>query len=101
MPAYRKLHTFFVKEYLPAARDSIAMSALPDGQAWYAFRVKHATTTDLTPDEIHELGLAEVARIRAEMEKVKAEAGFKGSLADFVSSCARTSASSSARARRC
>jgi uncharacterized protein (DUF885 family) len=84
VPAYRKLHTFFVKEYLPVARDSIAMSALPDGQAWYAFRVKDTTTTDLTPDAIHQLGLAEVARLRAEMEQVKAEAKFQGSLAEFT-----------------
>ncbi|WP_224249417.1 DUF885 domain-containing protein [Hyalangium gracile] len=84
VPAYRKLHSFFVTEYLPAARESIAMSTLPDGEAWYAFRVKDMTTTDLTPDAIHQMGLAEVARIRAEMEKVRAEAKFKGSLAEFT-----------------
>ncbi|WP_224369444.1 DUF885 domain-containing protein [Hyalangium versicolor] len=83
VPAYRKLHTFFVNEYLPHTREPLAMSALPDGQAWYAFRVKDMTTTDLAPEAIHQLGLSEVARIRAEMEKVKAQAKFQGSLAEF------------------
>lgn len=83
VPAYRKLLVFFETEYSPRARESIAMSALPDGAAWYAYRVKELTTTDLTPEAIHQLGLAEVKRIRAEMEKVKAEAGFQGSLAQF------------------
>jgi uncharacterized protein (DUF885 family) len=59
------------------------MSALPDGEAWYAFNVKQMTTTELTPEAIHELGRSEVKRIRMEMEKVKEEAGFKGPLAQF------------------
>jgi uncharacterized protein (DUF885 family) len=84
VPAYRKLMAFFETEYAPRARESIAMSALPDGQAWYAFRVKQMTTTDLSPDTIHQLGLAEVQRIRAEMEKVRAEAKFQGSLQEFT-----------------
>jgi uncharacterized protein (DUF885 family) len=83
VPAYRKLLAFFETEYYPRARESIGMSALPDGAAWYAYRVKELTTTDLTPEAIHQLGLAEVKRIRAEMEKVKGEAGFQGSLAQF------------------
>jgi uncharacterized protein (DUF885 family) len=60
------------------------MSALPDGQAWYAYNVKEITTTDLTPQQIHELGLSEVKRIRAEMDKVIASTGFKGSFAEFL-----------------
>ncbi len=85
IPAYRKLLTFFEAEYLPRARETVAMSALPDGEAWYAFNVKQMTTTDLTPEAIHALGKSEVQRIRAEMEKVKEEAGFKGPLAQFFS----------------
>jgi uncharacterized protein (DUF885 family) len=83
VPAYRKLLAFFEAEYLPRARESVGMATLPDGEAWYAFRVKQQTTTDLTPEAIHELGMAEVRRIRAEMEKVKAEAGFPGELRGF------------------
>ena len=84
IPSYRKLLAFFESEYAPKARDAIAMAALPEGQAWYAFRVKQMTTTDLSPDAIHQIGLAEVQRIRAEMEKVKAEAKFQGSLEEFT-----------------
>jgi len=84
LPSYRKLLAFFEAEYAPRAREAIAMSALPDGQAWYAYRVKEMTTTDLSPDTIHSLGVAEVKRIRAEMEKVKAEAKFQGSLQEFT-----------------
>ncbi|WP_309896896.1 DUF885 domain-containing protein [Archangium sp.] len=83
LPAYRELHRFFVEEYLPRTRESIALSALPDGAAWYAWNVREMTTTDLTPEQIHQLGLSEVARIRAEMEQVKTQVGFKGNLAAF------------------
>ena len=81
--AFEKLHEFFVTEYLPASRESVAQSELPDGEAWYAWRVRAQTSTDLTPREIHELGLREVARIRAEMEKVKASTGFEGTMEEF------------------
>jgi uncharacterized protein (DUF885 family) len=67
LPAYRELHDFIQREYLPRARLSIAMSALPLGPSWYAYRVKRATGTQLTPDEIHGIGTAEVERIRARM----------------------------------
>jgi uncharacterized protein (DUF885 family) len=83
LPAFGRLHDFFVKTYLPGARESIAMSALPDGKAWYAFNVRTTTTTALTPEQIHELGLSEVKRIRKEMDKVMAETGFKGGFAEF------------------
>lgn len=83
VPAYRSFGEFFLGEYLPATRDSIAAADLPDGKAYYDFLAGHFTTTDLTADEIHAIGLGEVARIRAEMEQVKAEVGFDGSLADF------------------
>ncbi len=65
LPAYRRLHDYLAKEYLPAARDTVAWSALPGGDYWYAYLVRYHTTTDMTPDEVHELGLREVARLRA------------------------------------
>ncbi|HWM94909.1 MAG TPA: DUF885 domain-containing protein [Thermoanaerobaculia bacterium] len=83
-PAFRKLHRYLEETYVPGSRESIAMSALPDGQAWYAYMAKQYTTTDLTPDQIHEIGLAEVKRIRAEMDKVIAATGFKGSFEEFL-----------------
>jgi uncharacterized protein (DUF885 family) len=82
-PALRKLHDYLVATYIPGARESIAMSDLPDGKAWYAYLVRTSTTTDLTPEQIHQIGLAEVARIRGEMDALIASTGFKGSFADF------------------
>jgi len=70
--------------YLPACRESIAATALPNGAAAYAFHVRWQTTTNLTPQQIHEIGLSEVKRIRAEMDKVIASTGFKGSFHDFT-----------------
>ena len=84
VPAYRKLREYFVSAYLPHARETVALSALPEGVDWYLERVRRATTTSLTPHEIHQLGLSEVKRIRGEMEKVLARVGFKGTLADFA-----------------
>lgn len=84
IPAFRDLHGFWVEEYYPATRESIAMSDLPDGDAWYAHEVKSYTTTDLSPKEIHEIGLREVARIRGEMDAVIEEAGFEGSFEEFL-----------------
>jgi uncharacterized protein (DUF885 family) len=83
VPAYRKLQAYFNDEYLPKARASIAAADLPDGKAYYDFLARYYTTTDLTAARIHEIGLEEVARIRGEMEKVKAQAGFKGTMAEF------------------
>src|SRR5262249_12661633 len=83
LPAYARLRDFLRDDYIPKCRATVAWSALPDGQAWYAFRVKGATTTDLTPEAIHQIGLDEVARIRGEMEKVKDQVGFKGDLHAF------------------
>ncbi len=82
-PAFRRLRAFLVDEYLPAARTTVAWSALPDGQAWYAYAVETQTTVRMDPHEIHALGLAEVARIRGEMEAVKRQVGFQGDLAAF------------------
>jgi uncharacterized protein (DUF885 family) len=83
-PAYERLLAFMEDEYIPAAREGIALSELPDGEAWYAFNVKQRTTLDLTPREIHEIGLSEVARIRSEMDKVIKSTGFEGSFNDFL-----------------
>ena len=83
-PAFEKLLAFVENEYLPAARTTIAMRELPNGEAWYAFNVKQRTTTDLTPEQIHEIGLSEVKRIRAEMEGVIADSGFTGSFDEFL-----------------
>ena len=83
LPAFSKLHEFLVSRYLPACRDTIAASALPNGASMYAYNVKWHVTTNNTPKEIHEIGLAEVKRIRTEMDAVMASVGFKGSDDDF------------------
>ena len=82
--ALQKLEDFVRTDYLPAARTTIGAASLPGGAAWYAVLVKNATTTALTPAEIHALGMKEVARIRAEMEATAARTGFKGSYPQFV-----------------
>jgi uncharacterized protein (DUF885 family) len=82
-PAYAKLREYLVATYLPAARDGIGFGALPDGAAWYAQRVRRETTTNLTPAQIHALGLSEVKRIRGEMDRIIAQTGFQGTFADF------------------
>ncbi|MBB1379691.1 DUF885 family protein [Pseudoalteromonas sp. SR43-2] len=84
IPAYKSYLTFFTEQYKPGARTSIGISETPNGKAFYKNRAKHYTTTDMTPKEIHELGLKEVARIRGEMEAVIKEVGFKGSFAEFI-----------------
>lgn len=84
IPAFGRLHEFLVKEYLPGARETIALGDLPDGKAWYAFNARVQTTTTLTPQQIHELGLSEVKRIRQEMDKVITDSGFKGSFSEFL-----------------
>lgn len=83
MPAYKRLRAFINDEYLPKTRDTVALEALPDGKAWYAYAVRNSTTTNRTPEEIHQLGLSEVARIHGEIRKVMEQVGFKGSLQDF------------------
>lgn len=83
LPAYRRLSRFFDEVYLPACSQSIAATDLPNGRDYYAWVAQFFTTTELTPDAIHEIGLKEVARIRAEMEKVRQEVGFKGDLGAF------------------
>ncbi len=77
IPAYRSFYAFYTEEYAPNCRSGTpGVLATPGGEEYYAYRVKSFTTTDMTPDEVHNLGLGEVARIRAEMEEVAAKAGF-------------------------
>ncbi len=83
-PAFDNYYTFFVNEYYPAAREDIGISTVESGTDFYKNRVQHYTTTQMTPLEIHELGLSEVKRIRAEMDKVIEQVGFKGNFAEFV-----------------
>ncbi|KID55366.1 hypothetical protein JF50_21155 [Pseudoalteromonas luteoviolacea] len=83
-PAYQSYLDFFVNEYRPNAKQDIAWSSTPNGEAFYINRAKHFTTTDMTPKQIHELGLQEVARIRSEMETIIEKVGFEGSFAEFV-----------------
>jgi uncharacterized protein (DUF885 family) len=83
LPAYARLADFIERDYLPAARTTVGWADLPDGQAWYRWRIRQATTMDMAPEEIHQLGLAEVARIRGEMIRVKEQVGFKGDLDAF------------------
>lgn len=84
LPAYARLHAFIRDEYLPRCGSHSGLGALPGGPSAYAYLVRLQTTTDLLPDRIHGLGLAEVARIRGEMEKVRAQVGFKGTLPEFL-----------------
>ncbi len=82
--AYRELLAFYEREYLPAARTTIGASALPRGREYYAWLVRSFTTLEVTPEEVHRIGLAEVARIRAEMEGVMRKAGHGGDFASFL-----------------
>jgi uncharacterized protein (DUF885 family) len=83
VPSFKKLQQFLVTSYLPACRETTDAASLPNGSALYAYNVKWHTSTNHTPQQIHEIGLAEVRRIRAEMDRVMAQAGFKGSYEEF------------------
>jgi uncharacterized protein (DUF885 family) len=83
IPTYKKFLDFMQKDYVPGCRETIAATALPDGDAFYRFQIRSFTSLDLDPMEVHERGLKEVARIRAEMEAVIAKTGFHGDLAAF------------------
>jgi len=82
-PAEQALAAFVARDYLPRARAGIGASGLPDGHAYYAYKVRRETTTGLTPDQIFDFGQSEIARIRAAMETAKNAAGFRGSFAEF------------------
>jgi len=83
-PAYARFREFLSTTYIPGARETIAASALPDGTAYYGYLIKRFTTLPLTSDQVHATGLAEVARIRAEMETVMRSTGFTGGFAAFI-----------------
>jgi uncharacterized protein (DUF885 family) len=83
LPAWRKLRDYVAKTYLPATRATFGLSALPGGKEMYSFLVRQTTTTNYTPDEIHEMGLKEVARIQAEMAKIREKLHFTGTPAEF------------------
>jgi uncharacterized protein (DUF885 family) len=83
VPAYRKFKEFFVSQYLPACFDKVGVWQVPNGEKLYAYEVRRYTTTNLTPEQVHEIGLKEVARIRAEMEQIMQRTSFKGSRDEF------------------
>ena len=82
-PALKRLHLFLRDEYVPNCRTTVGRSALPNGRAWYNHQIKHYTTTTLGADEIHNIGLREVNRIRSEMEAIRKQVGFEGDLYAF------------------
>lgn len=83
IPSYKSLHQFMSTDYLKAGRETSGFDDIPNGKEYYDHQIKYYTTTNMTADEIHQLGLKEVARILSEMEKVKAEVGFTGDLKSF------------------
>jgi uncharacterized protein (DUF885 family) len=83
VPAYKKMHDFLQTEYLPKSRNTTGITGIPQGKDYYNYLVRYWTTTDKTPEEIFQTGQAEVKRIRAEMEQVKQQVGFKGDLPAF------------------
>ena len=83
VPAYARLSNFLGDEYNSAARETVGLYAQPNGENWYKYMVRVRTTTDMTPDEIHQIGLDEVARIHKEMHGVMKEVGFEGDLKEF------------------
>ena len=83
-PAYEELNTFLKNEYLPQSRDSIGLSDIPNGKEWYEYVARYHTTTNLTPNEIHEIGLSEVKRIRSEMEEIIEELEWDGDFKSFL-----------------
>ncbi len=84
VPSLRRFREYLVRDYIPNCRENIAASALPDGKAWYQFRARVMTTTNLTAQEIHDIGTREVARIRAAMLATMRQTGFKDDFADYV-----------------
>jgi len=84
LPLYQKFYDFMTQEYIPGARTDIATASLPEGAAFYENRVRYYTTLDMNSDQVHQLGLQEVKRIRSEMNKVIAKVGYQGSFAAFL-----------------
>ncbi len=83
IPAYQRISNYLGDDYLSSARETVGLYAQPNGEAWYSYMVRLRTTTDMTPDEIHQIGLDEVARIHGEMQNVMDEVGFEGDLKEF------------------
>ena len=83
IPTYQSIHDFVATDYLESGRESSGIDGVPQGEAYYKHQIKLYTTTDMTAEQIHTLGLNEVARILSEMEKVKNKIGFKGDLKAF------------------
>ena len=83
IPQFKKISAFLKSEYLPASRTTNGIGSLPSGENLYKVYVKQCTTTNMSPEEIHKLGLSEVARIKTEMEKIKTQVGFTGTLMEF------------------
>jgi len=84
IPAYERFYGFFTEEYIPGARETLGARHFPDGENYYAWRAKEFTTTELTPEEIHEIGLSEVERIRGEMHEIIEKLEFDGNFEDFL-----------------
>ena len=84
VPAFRKLHSYLTKTYIPQCRETIGLSQLPDGKAWYQYRIRHYTTTEMAPAEVHKIGLNEIKRIRHEMDDIITKTGFKGNFQKFT-----------------
>lgn len=85
IPEYKKLYQFFTQQYMPACRKQVGIAQLEDGAAYYQYLINFYTTTSMTPEQIHKLGLNEVKRIRSEMDTIIKQVGFDGSFAEFVS----------------
>jgi len=83
MPSYKRLRDYIANDYMAHTRATVGWSALPDGKAWYAYVVRNQTTTDENPEQLHAIGLAEVARIKTQMDALRVEVGFKGNLEAF------------------
>ena len=84
IPAYQELNAFLKNEYLPQSRDSIGLDGVPNGKEWYEYVARYHTTTKLTPDEIHDIGLSEVKRIRSEMEQIIKDLEWEGDFKSFL-----------------
>ena len=101
LPSFQKLKKYFVEEYLPAAFDQVGVWQMPDGGGYYAYLARRHTTTDLTPQQIHEKGLSEVARIKAEMQTIMGKSVSRERCRNSSPNCARIRSSSTKRRRNC
>ena len=98
MPAYQNYYDFMVNHYQPNARKNIAASSLPNGLQYYTNRLQHYTTLPLSAEQVHQIGLTEVARIRDEMNTIISDVAFEGSFADFAESITESSEEEASKA---